>query len=196
MKIIGIAGGVGAGKSTILKVLERDYQALVIASDEVARSLQKIGGSCYEPMLELFGRDCVLPDGNLDRARIAGIVFNDAEMLKKLNAIVHPRVSMEIERLIGQAREEGRRYCVLESAILFETGYEKICDEVWQIYTDPEIRIGRLMESRGYSRERCISMMKGQMSDEELEKRCQVKIDNSCSEEDTKQQIDKILAMC
>ena len=103
--ILGITGGVGSGKSTVLDYLKTGYGAFLIECDEVARKLQQPGGECYEPMRRLFGdQACLNKDGTIDRKAVAQIVFSDEEKLKALNRIVHPAVKRRVRELI-------RNYC-------------------------------------------------------------------------------------
>lgn len=195
MKVIGVTGGVGAGKSTILSILKEEYQAVVIEADGVGKELQAKGGLCYRPMIELFGEEVLLPDGQFDRAKLASIVFGDPSMMQKLNSIVHPAVKEEILRRIAKARAEKKQFCVVESAIFFEAGYQEFCDEVWLIYVEKEIRIRRLMESRGYSREKCLAIMAKQMDDSKEIVGISARINNSYSVENTRQQIASYISL-
>ena len=133
--VLGITGGVGAGKSTVLDYLKRRYGARVLQCDEAAKILQEPGGSCYRPVAELFGEDVLGRDGRFDRGKIAAIVFTQEEFLEKLNAIVHPAVKKyveeEITRMMSAQRTEGyfRKYCqfaVDNSSDNVENTYEQI----------------------------------------------------------------------
>ena len=105
IKVLGITGGVGAGKSTVLDYLKRRYGARVLQCDEAAKILQEPGGSCYRPVAELFGEDVLGRDGRFDRGKIAAIVFTQEEFLEKLNAIVHPAVKKYVEKEIQKERD-------------------------------------------------------------------------------------------
>ena len=85
---------------------------------------------------------------------VSDVVFSHPDMLEKLNHIIHPAVKEYIRRQLALKKEEGQRICVVEAALLLEDHYEEFCDTVWYIHTDSEIRIRRLMESRGYTREK------------------------------------------
>lgn len=106
VRVLGLTGGVGAGKSTVLDYLERTYHARVLQLDLVARELQQPGASCYAPMIALLGRGIVREDGQLDRARIAKLVFANPELLRRLNDLVHPAVK---RRVLDVIREETLR---------------------------------------------------------------------------------------
>ena len=90
--VIGVTGGVGAGKSSVLKYLQEKWDANILVLDDVSREMLEIGGLCYDETIALFGKNVVLPDGRLDRAQIARIVFSDEKMKKALNGLIHPAV--------------------------------------------------------------------------------------------------------
>ena len=194
MKTIGITGGVGSGKSAILGYLAEHYPCRVLYADELTAKMQKKGGKCYEAMVRMFGPEYLLPDGELDRAKIGGRVFGDPEALKALNDLIHPIVVEEIKRQIKEAgSKENTEFFFLEAALLIETGFDKICDELWYIYARREVRIKRLEESRGYTPERSAQMMERQLPEEVFRKYCQVVIDNSGTLEESISQIRGIL---
>ncbi len=193
MKVLGITGGVGAGKSTVLTYMKEAYQARVLLADQIGRDLQQPGQLCYEKMLDLFGDSVKLPDGTLDRTQIAQIVFADKQLLQKLNEIIHPAVRAEIERQIRKTEKENAApFVVIEAALLIDAGYEVLCDEIWYVRAEEETRIRRLMKSRGYSEKKVRSIMASQLSDEEFRAGSKLVIDNSSDiVENTFEQIDK-----
>ena len=191
--VIGITGGVGCGKTEVLRYLSREFSAVCLVADEIGRELMRRGGECYAPVRDLFGGSVVFRNGILNRAEIAKRVFSDKGLLKKLEAIIHPAVKKEIKKRIDAARREARPLVFVETALFFEDHYEQICDEVWYVRTDPEIRIKRLMESRGYSEEKCRAMIGNQFTDEEYAKQADRVIDNSGTEEDVRAQLRTIM---
>lgn len=193
MQVLGITGGVGAGKSTILEYLEKKYHAQVIQCDEAARLLQQPGAVCYGPMLELFGWEVLQPDGQFDRKKIASRIFGEEALRRKLNQIVHPAVKQYVQEEIGRIRKEGSAsLAVIEAALLLEEHYERICDEIWYVYTEAQVRRRRLKESRGYSDEKISRMMQSQLPDRYFREHCQFVVDNSSENvENTYEQIDE-----
>ena len=95
MRVIGVTGGVGAGKSTVLGILEEDFQAYVIQADQLGHILMEPGEECYDAVIALFGKEIIKKDKTIDRRRISDVVFTDKDMLLKLNGIIHPAVSRE-----------------------------------------------------------------------------------------------------
>ena len=193
MKVLGITGGVGSGKSEILKFLQEEYQAVICQLDEVARHLQQRGQECWRQIVETFGREMIGTDGELDREKLGAVVFADPEMLQKLNGIVHPEVKSWVRQDIRKKEQDGVTLYVIEAALLPTAGYEEICDEMWYIYTEEAVRRRRLTVSRGYSEEKITKMIQSQPSEEDFRKACTVVIDNSGSFENTKEQIGELL---
>ena len=153
MLFVGITGGVGAGKSEILNYLARHHGTRVMLADEIAHELMEPGTVCFEKLAELFKKEDIFQkDGHFDRKKLASVIFADEEKRNLLNGIVHPAVKEYVCEQVQAEREGGvRKLLVLEAALLIEEHYDEICDELWYIYTDREIRRERLKISRGYS---------------------------------------------
>lgn len=194
MKVVGITGGVGSGKSRVLEYLETAYGAVVCQMDETARKLQRKGTRCFERITETFGPEILNEDGELDRAALGNAVFSDEEKLRQLNAIVHPEVIREVRRRIQTCGAAGCRLFVVEAALLPDVGRE-LCDELWYIYADEPVRRRRLMESRGYSDEKITQMIASQPQEIRFRETCGIVIDNSGDFEDTKRQIGEHLKL-
>ena len=191
MKIIGVTGGVGAGKSTVLNYLENRYGAKLILADLVGHEVVGPGREAYGQVVKAFGPEVVSADGSIDRKVLGAIVFADEKKRMILNRIIHPAVRQEIIRRLKEAELEQLPYAVVEAALFLEENYDAFCDETWYIYTDEKIRRQRLKESRGYSDERVDQIFRSQKTHEEFQQRCQFIIDNNGSEEETFQQIDR-----
>ena len=196
--VIGITGGVGAGKSTVLEILETEYGAFLIIADEIAKQLMEPGGASYEAVCRAFGEEILEKEdaqGNrpIDRAKLAAIVFDDDEKLALLNALTHQLVRIRIEEMIREKQEtDADALIVIEAALLIECGYRDILDALWVVDADPEVRIRRLMESRGYSREKCEDMMDNQLSREAFAKEADELIDNSGTIEEVREKIAEV----
>ena len=189
MRVIGVTGGVGAGKSTVLGILEKEFDAYVIQADLLGHVLMEPGEECYDAVIALFGKEIIKKDKTIDRRRISDVVFTDKDMLLKLNGIIHPAVKQRILRLISEQREAGRKLCVVEAALFLEERYQEFCDEVWYVYTEEEIRIQRLMESRGYSRDKSLGIIRNQVSDQVFRENTDYVIENNGDLEDTRRKI-------
>ncbi len=201
MKVLGITGGVGAGKSTVLSYLREAYGAAVIQCDETARSLQSPGGACYEQLVSLlhtWKRDgnadiLFLPDGSFNRKELAARLFADPQLLQEVNRIVHPAVKEQVKQQIREAAAAGYPFTVVEAALLLEEHYDEgICDEIWYIHTDEQVRMQRLSEQRGYSNEKSRAIMAAQKPEAYFRRRCALTVDNSSTNvQNTFDQIDK-----
>lgn len=195
MRFIGITGGVGAGKSAILSYLAQKPGTRVMLADEIARDLMEPGTECYEKIREVFrGEDIFLLEGGLDRGKLAAVIFSDEAQRRRMNDIVHPAVKQYVRRQNEMERERGvLKLLILEAALLIEEHYDEICDELWYIYTSEENREQRLMESRGYSREKVYRIFASQLGEEDYRSHCKVTIDNNGTVAQTFTQIDEAL---
>ncbi len=192
MKILGITGGVGAGKSTVLQYMNEKYQVRVIELDKAAHLLMEPGQSCYAPLTETFGMGILNAEGRIDRQRLYAETFAKQSGIETLNRIVHPRVKAYVRQEIAKEEKSGRPFLVLEAALLLEDHYDKICDEIWYVFVHEEARRCRLVASRGYSEEKIAQILKNQKTDEQFRASCQFVIDNSSNiMENTYEQIDK-----
>ena len=193
MKVIELTGGVGAGKSRILELLRDRYGAKILKADETARGLQKKGQPGYEKIVNTFGTGILGPDGELDREKLASLIFTDEAAREKINEIIHPLVWKQIHESVRTAREEGGALFVVETAIP-DQNPDDIYDEVWYVYTLDDIRIRRLMESRGYSGKRCQAMMDSQPGLGDYRQKASRVIHNGGSWADTKRQLQGFLS--
>ncbi len=191
MKIIGVTGGVGAGKSTVLNYLESRYGAKLILADLVGHEVMEPGQEAYGQVVKAFGPEVVSAEGTIDRKALGAIVFADEKKRMILNRIIHPAVRQEILRRLEEAKLSHLSSVVVEAALFLEENYDAFCDETWYIYTDEKIRRQRLKENRGYSDERVDQIFRSQKTHEEFQERCQFMIDNNGSEEETFRQIDR-----
>lgn len=193
MKVLGITGGVGCGKSTVLDILHREYRGWICQLDQTAKQLQKRNGACFEEIVACFGQDMIGEDGELDRKRLGDLVFADPEQLRRLNAIVHPAVKRQVCEEILQKEREGVLLFVMEAALLPSVGYEDICEEMWYVYAREDVRRRRLRISRGYTDERISQMMEAQPGEAEFRAACTAVIDNNGTLENTRRQIGELL---
>lgn len=194
MKVIGITGGVGSGKTQILDYLKARTSCRVIVADKVAHELEEPGGVCYEQIVSLLGKKILAEDGRIDKAEMAARIFSDVNLLVQINGIVHPAVKKYIKRVIAEEKEAGQfDYLFIEAALLIEDGYDKIVDEMWYIHADEQVRRDRLKSSRGYSDEKIDSIIKEQLAEEEFYRHCSVVIDNSKTLKSAFEQIDEKL---
>lgn len=195
MRKIGVTGGIGAGKSQVMDYLEKRWGARIIRLDEISRAFLEKDGLLYQDTIGLFGSKIVRKDGSLDRAGIAEIIFADEGFREKLDAMIHPAVRRETERLFREYEKEGVSLCAVEAALLIEEHYDEICDEMWYIYASEKIRAMRLAADRHYDGKRIRGAFSRQLSEGEFRKHADFVIDNNGEFSDTEKQIDKRLSV-
>ena len=195
MHFIGITGGVGAGKTAILQYIADHFNARVMLADEIAHDLMEPQSFCYQSLKKLFENDDVfLEDGTIARSKMAAVIFADDQKREQLNQIVHPAVKQYVIQEAQKERKKGQfDFLILEAALLIEEKYNKICDELWYIYTSEENRRKRLRESRGYSEEKINQILQSQLKEEVYRKYCRQVIDNNGGLEDTYRQMKELL---
>lgn len=194
MKFIGLTGGVGAGKTTVLKAIRQMYRVRILIADEIAHEQMEPGTTCYKRLHEAFGGyDIWRDDGCINRPKLAQLLFSDEEKRQTLNGIVHPAVK---EYILGEVETERQKgyyeYVILEAALLIEDHYDTICDELWYVYADEQTRKQRLMADRGYSEQKVDQIFAAQLSDETYRRYCRVVIDNSRDEQYVLEQIKQL----
>ncbi len=198
MRFIGITGGIGAGKTQILNYISQHYAAEVYPADEVAHLVEEPGEKAYRELVDLLGEgilDHSDPDLSedqlpIDRAAMAAAIFGNPELLAQVNEIIHPAVREFLIRRYEEAKAGGKTdLFVVEAALLIECGYGSLVDEMWYVYASEEVRIGRLMENRGYSREKAVQILSRQLSEEAFRKECDIVIDNSGPVEEAFEQV-------
>ncbi len=194
MKVIGVTGGVGAGKSEVLAYLERRRDCRVIMADRVAHQLEEPGEVCYGPLTALLGKEILDAAGKIDRQKMAERIFGDGALLQKVNGIVHPAVKAYLIGQIEKERAAGRlSRLFIEAALLIEEGYAEIVDELWYVRAEEGVRRRRLRENRGYPDEKIDAIMKSQLAEEAFIRHCGVVIENNGALSGVYEQIEKEL---
>ena len=161
-----LLGGIGSGKSEALKILKEEHGANIIEADRVAHFLYEKDRAGYTALKSLFG-DIILDNKkDIDRKKLGDILYYDKDKLRKVDEIIHPLVNAEIKRRLSDRRLSDSRLNVVEQALMPD---ENFYDSVWYLYTDREIRIKRLMSSRGLSRERIETIISKQPNESDFE---------------------------
>ncbi len=194
MKVIGITGGIGAGKSAVLDYLKTEHNALILMTDEIAHDVMEPGGLCYDEMRRLFPAEVFTQEGNIDRIAMAKVLYADDTLRAELNNIVHPAVGRYLESEIAKEKQKcDRDYVIIESALYDGTGFALLCDEVWNINASKECRKARLMDSRGYSSEKVDSIFESQARYDEMRMTLKTQIDNNGDMKETIAQVERAL---
>lgn len=188
MRVIGLTGGIASGKTTVSSIL-KDLGAVVIDADEVARRVVEPGQAAWQDILATFGPGVLNDDRTLNRPALAARVFGNPELLQKLNRITHPRVREYIEQKLAYLREQRPdAVVVLDVPLLYESGMDKMADEVWVVWVDEEVELARLMERDGLAREDALKRLRAQMPLREKVRRADRVIDNTGTRQETARQ--------
>ena len=190
MKLVGLTGGVGSGKSTVAAML-RELGAEVVDADEATHAVYEPGSPGYDAVVREFGPDFVR-DGGIDRSRLGGLVFRDADARRRLNAIVHPLVREWMAERTAAAVEQGADVVVQDVPLLFENSLEKLFSSVVLVYVPEELQVERLVAGRGFTPERARAVIAAQMPIEAKRGLAQHVINNSGTLEDTRAQVTAI----
>ncbi len=188
MKVIGLTGGIGSGKSTVAQFLA-ELGAVIVDMDRVGHKTLKSGSETRERIVSEFGKDILTDGGDIDRARLGRLVFNNPEALSRLNRIVHPVIDSIVNSKIKEYRREGVEVVVLEAAAMLEAGRASQVDEIWVTAAPEKAVLQRLAGRTGYSEEESKARISSQMSGEERVKQADVVIDTYCSLDELKARV-------
>ena len=188
MKIIGLTGGIGSGKTSVAAKL-RALGARVFDADEAAKNAVLPGTEGFFKVVESFGPQIVDADGKLNRMALAEIVFNDKESLKRLEEIIHSYVWQETDKFLNACLEAGECAVILDIPLLIECGWHQKVDEVWLVVLPVEKQIMRTMERSGMTAEAVQARIAAQMPLDEKKKYATLVIDNSGAWEETEKQV-------
>lgn len=193
MKVIGITGGIGAGKSTVSGYLA-SLGYPVFDADEVSRGLTADGSPVVDELAETFGEEILVRKGVLSREKLAEIVFSDPDKNRKLMQIVTMKVREAGQKWISYYRKKEKYdIIILDIPLLFETGSEDLCDAVWFITADDEVRRRRVMARDGVTAEQVERRMRSQMPEKEKAERSDEIVDNSRGVEELHRTVDALL---
>lgn len=190
-KIIGITGGIASGKSTVSSYL-RELGQIVIDADEVVHDLQKKGGALYQVLVGWLGTEILQADGELDRKKLAALLFASNERLAKSADLQNPIIRKELEKRRDRALQDNE-LVFLDIPLLYEQGYEDWCNQVWLIYVDRETQIQRLMARNQLTKEEAQLRISRQMPLEEKRDLADLVLKNTGDLETLKSQIKRLV---
>lgn len=188
MMVVGLTGGICSGKSTIAEMFQR-LGATVIDADQVAHALVEPGQPLFETVASAFGREIVGADGRIDRRRLGAMVFADPEARRRLEAILHPAIIEECEWRIRQAEVSGTSLCLVNAALLIESGWHARCDAVILVEASEAIQLDRLVGSRGLSRDEAMLRIRSQMPQHKKRRHARYVIENDGPLKETERQV-------
>jgi dephospho-CoA kinase len=190
MRILGLTGGIGSGKSMVAQMFAR-LGAAVVDADQLAREVVEPGQPALQEIAATFGPEVLLPDGRLDRARLAGIIFADPAERAKLDAITHPRIRARMNEEI-EARRSGPGVLVVDIPLLYENDRVDTVEKVIVVWLDPPTQLRRLRQRGGLSAEAARQRISAQMPLDAKRARADHVIDNSGELDDTRRQVEAI----
>jgi len=191
MKVIGLTGGIGSGKSTVSQFLA-ELGAVIIDADRVGHEAFKPGSELWRGVVAAFGRQIVTPSGDIDRGKLGEIVFGNSESLSRLNQIMHPRMYDMVRAQLEECRQQGVEVAVLEAPLLIEANWTSLVDEVWVTAASEATVLKRLQEQTGLSKEESLARIRSQLPLEERIKRADVVINTDCSFDEVKTRVKEL----
>lgn len=193
MKVIGLTGGIGSGKSTVSSYL-KEKGFLILDADQIAHDITKKGSPVLQKIADAFGAEMLDADGNLQRKKLAAVAFSTPENKAKLESLTTAEVVRLISEDVAQLRKT-KDYDIIfiDAPLLFEAGVDRLTDSVWMVSADEEIRIGRVMDRDQVSREDVLQRIANQMANDEKIRRAHEVIDNSKGKDELYQQVEALL---
>ena len=191
MRIIGLTGGIGSGKSTVSQYLQ-DQGAVLLDADKVGHESYQPGTPTYKDLVAAFGDRIVAEDKSINRKELGSIVFSDPAQLQRLNSIVHPRMYEMMAGSLKDMERDGVKAVVIEAAILYEAKWESLVDEVWVTVAPENVVVKRVHERNGFPEDQIRARIKSQMSNEERSARADVVIDTDCTLDEVRSKVQSL----
>ena len=188
---IAITGGAGSGKSTVARMFQ-ELGAKVLDADAAARDAVAVGTPAWQELRRLYGAEYFNPDGSLNRAKVAQLVFTDPEARQRLNDIVHPQVARELQARLKDLEGQGAALALVEVPLLYEAGLSGAYDRVIVVYVDPEDQVRRLKERDGRGAEEIEGILQAQWPLNDKAARADFVVDNRGPLRETRRQVQKI----
>ena len=188
MKVIGLTGGIGSGKSTVSQFLA-EMGAIILDADKVGREALKPGGEVWHQVVTAFGKHVITSDGDIDRQKLGEIVFGNSEARERLNQIIHPPMYDMVKAQLEKYRRQGVGVVVLEAPLLLEAGWTSLADEVWVTTASEATVLERLRERAGLSEQESLARIHSQLPSEERTRHADVVIDTDCDLDELKAKI-------
>jgi len=191
MKVIGLTGGIGSGKSTVSGFLA-ELGAVIIDADKVGHEALKPDTEVWREVVAAFGRQILTPDGDINREKLGEIVFRNSESLSKLNQIMHPRMYDMVKARLEGYRKQAAGVVVLEAPLLIEANWTSLVDEVWVTVASESTVLRRLKEKFGLSEPESLARIGSQLPSEEKVKHADVIINTDCDLDELKAKVEEL----
>ncbi len=193
MKVIGLTGGIGSGKSTVAQFLA-ELGAVIVDADKVGHGILKPGSEVWQQVVNAFGKQILTADGSIDRARLGKVVFSNDEARARLNRIMHPPITEMVKEQLEKYRQQGASVVVLEAPLLLEAGWQSLVDEVWVTIASEATVIERTKRRSGLSEEEIRARLRSQLGPEERIQYADVVIDTDCHLNELKAKVRELWA--
>jgi len=191
MKVIGLTGGIGSGKSTVSQFMA-ELGAVILDADKIGHEAFKPDSGGWREVVAAFGRQILAPDGNIDRKKLGEIVFGNPESLSRLNQIMHPRMYDMVKAQLEEYRRQGMRVAVLEAPLLLEAGWTSLVDEVWVTTASESTVLKRLEGRTGLSQVESLARIRSQLPSAERARHADVVINTDCSLDELKSKVKEL----
>ena len=191
MKVIGLTGGIGSGKSTVSGFLA-ELGAVIIDADKVGHEAFKPDTELWHEVVAAFGKQILGPNGEIDRNKLGEMVFGNPELLSRLNQVMHPRMYDMVKTQIEDYRQQGVNVVVLEAPLLLEAGWTSLVDEVWVTVASESTVLRRLEEQVGLSEQQSLARIRSQLPSQERIKQADVVIDTDFSLDEVKAKVKEL----
>jgi len=191
MKVIGLTGGIGSGKSTVSRFLV-ELGAVILDVDRVGHEAFKPDTEIWQQVVAAFGRQILTPGGNIDREKLGEIVFGNPESLARLNQIMHPWMYEIVAAQLDDYRRQGIEVVVIEAPLLIEVGWTSSVDEVWVTAVSEATVLSRLEAQKGLSRQQALARIHSQLSSAERVRHADVVIDTDCDLEELRARVGEL----
>jgi len=190
MKVIGLTGGIGSGKSTVAKYLA-ELGAVIIDADRIGHEVLESDSKARQQVVSAFGQQILTPDGQIDRKKLGRVVFKSHKALSRLNRIMHPRIYQAVKSRLENYRQQGADVVVIEAPLLIEASWATLVDEVW-VTTAPQATVLKRLEKMGLSHNEAMSRIRSQLPARERVKLADVVINTDCSPDELKAKVGKL----
>ena len=191
MKVIGLTGGIGSGKSTVSQFLA-ELGAVIIDADKVGHDAFKPDTEVWREVVATFGRQILTPNGDIDRGKLSEIAFGNPESLAQLNRITHPWIKDMVKAQLEEYRRQGVGVAIVEAPLLLEAGWTSFVDEVWVTTASEATVLKRIKERTGLSEQQALARIRSQLSSDERVRRADVVIDTDCSLDELRARVEKL----
>ncbi len=191
MKVIGLTGGIGSGKSTVSRFLA-ELGAVIIDADKVGHEAFQPDTELWREVVAAFGRGILRPSGEIDRSKLGEMVFGNSELLSRLNQIMHPRMYDIVKAQIEDYRGQRVAVLVIEAPLLIEANWTSLVDEVWVAVASESTVLKRVQERTGLSEEESLARIRSQLSSEERVRHADLVINTDCTFDEVKMKVKEL----